>query len=64
MEHEQSGRPRPALARRLPLQPVRLCRLPNGLGGYFRQCSQFREWFTGRWQGYQITMEELKAKSR
>lgn len=36
----------------------------NGLGGYFRQCSQFREWFTGRWQGYQITMEELKAKSR
>lgn len=36
----------------------------NGLGGYFRQCSHFREWFTGRWQGYQITMEELKAKSR
>ena len=36
----------------------------NGFGGYFRQCSQFREWFTGRWQGYQITMEELKAKSR
>lgn len=36
----------------------------SGLGGYFRQCSQFREWFTGRWQGYQITMEELKAKSR
>lgn len=37
----------------------------NGLvGGYFRKCSHFREWFTGRWQGYQITMEELKAKSR
>lgn len=36
----------------------------NGLGSYFRQCSHFREWFTGRWQGYQITMEELKAKSR
>lgn len=36
----------------------------NGLGGHFRQCSHFREWFTGRWQGYQITMEELKAKSR
>lgn len=36
----------------------------NGLGGYFRQCSHFREWFTGRWQGYQITMRELKAKSR
>lgn len=36
----------------------------NGAGSYFRQCSQFREWFTGRWQGYQITMEELKAKSR
>lgn len=36
----------------------------NGLCGYFRQCSQFREWFTGRWQGYQITMEELKAKSK
>lgn len=36
----------------------------NGAGSYFRQRSQFREWFTGRWQGYQITMEELKAKSR
>ena len=36
----------------------------NGAGSYFRQCSQCREWFTGRWQGYQITMEELKAKSR
>lgn len=36
----------------------------NGLGGYFRKCSQFREWFTTRWQGYQITMEELKAKSK
>ena len=36
----------------------------NGAGFYFRKCSRFREWFTGRWQGYQITMEELKAKSR
>ena len=31
----------------------------NGAGSYFRKCSHFRGW-----QGYQITMEELKAKSR
>lgn len=30
----------------------------NGAGSYFRQ------WFTTRWQGYQITMEELKARSK
>lgn len=36
----------------------------NGLGSYFRKCSHFREWLATRWQGYQITMEELKAKSR
>lgn len=35
----------------------------NGAGSYFRQCSHFREWFTTRWQGYQITTEELKAKN-
>lgn len=31
----------------------------NGAAG-----SYFREWLATRWQGYQITMEELKAKSR
>ena len=36
----------------------------NGAGSYFRKCSHFREWPATRWQGYQITMEELKAKSR
>lgn len=35
----------------------------NNAGTYFRQCSHFREWFATRWQGYQITMEELKART-
>ena len=35
----------------------------NGAGSYFRKCSLFREWLATRWQGYQITMEELKAKN-
>ena len=36
----------------------------NGAGSYFRKCRHFREWLATRWQSYQITMEELKAKSR
>lgn len=29
---------------------------------YFRQCTRWREWFSNRWQGYQITAEKMKAR--